>query len=73
MLNDQASDSKVPKFLLGQSLGGLISLQMAANEPSLFNGISLVVPYLALSPKDQALMDKFKPMASLINMIMPTF
>ena len=46
---------------------------MVAEENTRFKGASLVVPYLALSSKDQALLDKFKPVAKILNKVMPTF
>lgn len=46
---------------------------MTAEEPNRFKGVSLVVPYLALSAKDQALMDRFKPVAKVLNNFMPNF
>lgn len=46
---------------------------MTTTQADRFNGVSLVVPYLALSEKDQALMDKYKSIANIVNMIAPTY
>ncbi len=46
---------------------------MVAEQPDRFNGTSLIVPYLGLSQKDQALIDSYKPIAKILNWVMPTY
>lgn len=36
---------KIPIFLVGKSLGGLISYNMSAHMPSMFRGLGLIVPF----------------------------
>jgi hypothetical protein len=45
---------------------------MVADQPKYWNGTSLVVPFLGLSEKDQAMMDKYKPLAKILNYFAPT-
>ena len=47
-INHYSND--LPKFLLGHSLGGLISAHVGYKEPKLFNGIILSAPALAADP-----------------------
>lgn len=45
---NQFGGSEVPKFLVSQSLGSLLSLHIVAEEPKMYNGVSLIVPYFKL-------------------------
>lgn len=49
LVNEKFGGKDVPHFLVGHSLGGQLSLWMAAQNPNLFNGISLWAPYIGLS------------------------
>jgi alpha-beta hydrolase superfamily lysophospholipase len=65
---------KVPRFMIGNSLGGPVSLVMSTHSPQdYWKGVSLTVPYFGLCEKDQEQMDKFKPFAKLINIFAPQY
>lgn len=67
---DQSGDT--PKFLLGHSMGGLISTFMAANQDKSsvkYNGIVTVAPYFDLY--DKTMLSKLKPVVEVMNKVSP--
>jgi len=60
-----------PVYLVSHSLGGLISLKLAAQNQSEYAGLGLVAPYFGL--KDPTYYDKYKQAASLLNWTAPTY
>ncbi len=61
----------VPIFLVGHSLGGALSIMMAATEPEQFKGVSLIAPLIEYYEPER--IQKFIPIARILNKIMPTF
>ena len=61
-------DSKI--FLLGNSLGGLISSFVAAGDTEkLYSGICLAVPYFGLY--DDEVLNKVRPMLEMMMKVRP--
>ena len=56
---------------MGYSLGGAFSLLLTGKDPSRFNGMSLVAPYLGLH--DPTELEKILPIAKIMNYVVPTF
>lgn len=54
-------------------MGAPLSLTLAVQHPELWNGASLIVPYFSLSQADQKLLNRIKPVASLVNKVKPKF
>lgn len=46
LIDEKFGGKKVPKFTLGVSMGGLVSLKCSIEKPEFFKGQGLVVPYL---------------------------
>ena len=72
-INDKFGGGDVPHFTIGHSLGGTIQLLIAAEAPELFAGMTLIAPFVALNKQKQELFDKLRPMAKVLNWIMPTY
>jgi len=49
--------SEVPKFLVTHSLGSTIGLHIMAEEPTIYNGISLIAPLIKGSKLRQERID----------------
>ena len=73
LVNQKFGGKDVPHFMVGHSLGGAICMFAAAERPELFSGMTLVAPFVKMTAKNQATLDKLKPMASLLNHFAPTF
>ena len=63
----------MPHFTIGHSLGGCLQLLTAAEEPDLFQGMTLITPFIELAPQEREKLDKLKPMARIVNMFMPAY
>ena len=46
---------------------------MVKEQPDNWNGISLITPYLALRPDDQADIEKLLPYAKFMNRFLPNY
>ena len=64
---------EVPIFLLGHSLGGGISMIASCGEPSLYKGMTMVAPFFDLYKGQKEKFKKLKPLASLLNLVIPTW
>lgn len=71
-IDSKYGGADVPHFLVGHSLGGLLSASLCAAVPDRFAGMSLVAPFFGLSEIQQAQFDKLKPLAKVFNWVMPT-
>jgi acylglycerol lipase len=60
---------KLPKFLIGHSMGGLISVHLALREQSMWNGIILSAPALEADPKVAT--PFMKTAASVLSEVLP--
>lgn len=47
----QYGGDDVPFFTISHSLGGCLMLSAAAREPEMFNGMTLLTPFLGLTDK----------------------
>ena len=63
----------MPHFTIGHSLGGCLQLLTAAEEPDLFQGMTLITPFIEVAPQVREKLDKLKPMARIVNMFMPAY
>ena len=61
----------MPKFVLGNSLGGLISLKLGIERPEWFNGIGCLVPYIKLYSEDK--LTKYLPIAKFLEFFVPGY
>jgi len=61
----------VPKFLVGHSLGGLISLEVADQIGDQLNGISLVTPFLNFY--DEKEIEKAVGLCKMLNYVIPAY
>lgn len=51
----------------------MIALGLAAENPTYFNGLSLIVPCLDLSDECKKRVDKYKPLAKMFNCFAPFY
>jgi acylglycerol lipase len=61
-----------PKFLLGHSMGGLVSTFLAANQDTSnlkYDGVCVAAPYFDLYDKD--MLTKMKAMVTMLNAVSP--
>jgi alpha-beta hydrolase superfamily lysophospholipase len=63
------NDIETPKFLLGQSLGGLIVLDYALHYPDSFDGVIALSPHLSDPPLSPVL----KRLVPVLGRVWPTF
>jgi len=71
-VNEQFDCEDVPTFILGHSLGGLISLELAASEyKDHYKGMTLLAPLIGL--EDPVKIQKLLPFSKLLNFFMPTY
>jgi len=62
----------VPTFLMGHSLGGLISLELAGSKyADHYKGMALLAPLIELA--DPTDMEKLAPFSKFLNLFMPTY
>ena len=59
----------VPEFLLGYSLGGILSAKLSVVSSHKFNGMGLLSPYIRMLNND--VMTKYLPMAKLATKVLP--
>jgi acylglycerol lipase len=69
MLTQNPDLSHLPRFILGHSMGGLITVHTAARDPSFWNGVILSGPALQGDPKVAT--PFLKSVASLLSSILP--
>lgn len=55
------------------SLGGMIAMGVAAQDPSHFKGLTLIVPCLDLSEECKRRVEKYKPLAKMMNYVAPLY
>ena len=72
-VNEKFGGADVPHFLIGHSLGGALSIVMAAERPDLFAGMSLLTPFIQMAPKQKEAFDSMKPIAKLFGYFAPTY
>ena len=51
----------------------MVGLGLVAEQPTHFKGISLIVPCLALGKECQQRVDKYKPLAKMMNYVAPYY
>ena len=56
-------------FLMGNSLGGLISSFVAVDNKANYTGLCLTVPYFGLYDED--MLNKVRPMLDMMNKVSP--
>ena len=72
-IDEKFGGKDVPHFLVGHSLGGLISLMLSTQAPERFQGMTLYAPFMKLGFEQQQQFNKLKPYAKILNMIAPTW
>lgn len=60
-----------PKFLLGVSMGGNMSLRCSIEDPKLIKGMGLVSPYLRLLQEEKA--QKYMPLVKFLDKFIPNY
>lgn len=69
MLTQNTDLSHLPRFILGHSMGGLITVHTAARDPSFWNGVILSGP--ALQPDPKVATPFLRSVASLLSSVLP--
>ena len=69
MLTQTPDLSQLPRFILGHSMGGLITVHTAHRDPSFWNGVILSGP--ALQPDPKIATPFLKSVASVLSEILP--
>lgn len=72
-VNVKFGGADVPHFMIGHSLGGAISICMAAERPDLFAGMTLLTPFIQMAPKQKEALDSMKLVAKLLSYFAPTY
>jgi alpha-beta hydrolase superfamily lysophospholipase len=62
----------MPTFLVGHSMGGMISLFLAAENPGKYAGTALLTPYIDQSKDTRDTLAKLMPAAKFLNWCWPT-
>ena len=60
----------MPRLLLGHSMGGLMTLNIALRQPDYYNGIGLITPYLDLYNPE--MLEKYLPLARVLGKFWPS-
>jgi len=71
-VNEQFDCEEVPTFLMGHSLGGLLTLELAASEyKDNYKGMTLLAPLIGL--EDPVKIQKLLPFSKFLNLFLPTY
>ena len=70
-INEKFGGPDVPHFSIGNSMGGAVQVMISSQQPDLFKGMVLTVPYIGIDPKQQAELDRVAPLARFIKYFMP--
>jgi len=71
-VNEQYDCNDVPTFLMGHSLGGLITCELAASQyKDNYKGMTLLAPLIGL--EDPVMIQKLLPFSKFLNYFMPTY